>query len=183
VPARFHVSLSEERAEYDKHENEPEDPGYRKFLSRLAFPLIERLPAGAQGLDFGSGPGPCLSLMMEEAGHPAVLYDPFYADEPAALEGRYDFISATEVVEHLREPGLELERLVSLLNPGGILAIMTKLVASQVAFASWHYINDKTHIAFFSQETFEWLSRRWSLELERIDKDVVFLTKSAEAGP
>jgi len=44
------------------------DPRYRRFLARLAEPLIAHLPKGARGLDFGCGPGPTLSLMLREAG-------------------------------------------------------------------------------------------------------------------
>ena len=36
VPADQHISEEAERAEYDLHENDPSDAGYRRFLSRLA---------------------------------------------------------------------------------------------------------------------------------------------------
>src|SRR5690554_2011507 len=65
-----------ERARYETHENHPSDPGYRRFLARLADPLVERLRGGDQGLDYGSGPGPTLSLMLQEAGFPTATYDP-----------------------------------------------------------------------------------------------------------
>jgi hypothetical protein len=38
-----HLSAVEEKAYYDLHENQPNDPGYRKFLSRLFDPLNARL--------------------------------------------------------------------------------------------------------------------------------------------
>lgn len=177
VPEQFHLSLADERSEYDLHENLPTDPGYRRFLGRLASPLLQRLPKGARGLDFGSGPGPTLSVMLKEAGHPTEIYDPFYAPDRGALERPYDFITASEVVEHLRDPKLELERLFGLLRTGGVLAIMTKLVLDQTAFTSWHYKNDRTHIAFFSKETFAWLSEQWGATLEFVGADVIFLTK------
>jgi SAM-dependent methyltransferase len=66
-----------ERAEYDKHENDLHDPGYRGFLDRLAAPLRARLTPGARGLDYGCGPGPALAHMLREAGHDMAVYDPF----------------------------------------------------------------------------------------------------------
>lgn len=118
VPPPQRLAASAEKAVYDQHQNRPDDPGYRHFLSRLYSPLLARLPPGARGLDFGAGPGPTLSVMFEEAGHPMAIYDPFYAPDERALTAEYDFITATEVVEHLFAPGPELERLVALLPRG-----------------------------------------------------------------
>ena len=42
---------------------------YRKFLSRMFKPMMERIEPDSYGLDFGSGPGPTLNLMFEEEGH------------------------------------------------------------------------------------------------------------------
>jgi len=52
--------------------NSPDDPRYRAFLSRLFIPLNERIAPESCGLDFGSGPGPTLSVMFEEQGHTMV---------------------------------------------------------------------------------------------------------------
>lgn len=179
VPPAFHLGRDSEKAEYDHHENAVHDPGYRAFLSRLARPLCDRLPAGASGLDFGCGPAPALAVMLREAGHRVALYDPFYAPGRAALSQRHDFICATEVVEHLRAPGKELAHLWSLLHPGGWLAVMTKLVRDQTAFASWHYIRDPTHICFFSRATWIWWAREQGVHPEFIGADVVLLQKPA----
>lgn len=177
VPQRFHLSAEQEKAEYDLHENDPQDLGYRSFLNRLAEPLLDRLEPQSQGLDFGCGPGPCLSLMFEERGHRVALYDLYYANYPALLEVQYDFITATEVVEHLARPLVELEKLWRLLKPGGQLAMMTKLVASPEKFANWHYKSDPTHISFFSVATFDYLGQRWGSAPQFIGADVVIFTK------
>ncbi|MDT8878770.1 class I SAM-dependent methyltransferase [Halomonas saccharevitans] len=178
VPPAQRLDPAAERAVYDQHENSPDDPGYRRFLSRLFDPLRERLAPGARGLDFGAGPGPTLSVMFEEAGHPMAIYDPFYAPDAAVLERGYDFITATEVVEHLFAPGEELDRLVELLEPGGWLGLMTKRVASPEAFAGWHYILDPTHVCFFSEATFTWFARRHDLRLHFPAADVVLLQRT-----
>jgi SAM-dependent methyltransferase len=166
-----------ERAEYDLHRNDPDDPGYRKFLSRLAQPLFERIVPGARGLDFGCGPGPALAQMLREKGCDVVLYDPFYVPDEAVLRGTYDFICATEVVEHLHRPGEELARLWSMLRPGGWLGVMTKLVRDRGSFANWHYKNDATHVVFFSVETWHWWGREHGVEPEFIGADVILLQR------
>ena len=175
VPPAFHLSRAAEKAEYDLHRNDPADPGYRRFLSRLFTPLQARLPAGARGLDFGCGPGPALAQMFREAGHPMALFDIFYADRPEVFTEYYDFITATEVVEHLAQPRRELERLYRLLLPGGTLGLMTKLALDRDAFARWHYKNDRSHVCFFSRATFGWLAQLWQAELEILGQDVILL--------
>lgn len=177
VPPEFHLDSAAERAEYDKHENDVEDPGYRKFLSRLAVPLTEYLFPASSGLDFGCGPGPALAQMLREAGHRMAVYDPFYAPDKAVLETRYDFITATEVVEHLHKPGDELSRLWGMLTPGGVLAVMTKLVLDRAAFSSWHYKNDPTHVCFFSRESWQWWAQKQGAGVSFRGADVILLGK------
>lgn len=178
VPARYHLEPADEKAVYDLHRNAADDPGYRRFLSRVAEPLLARLPAGARGLDFGCGPGPVLADMLTSAGHAVALYDKFYFPDAVALQGTYDFITATEVVEHLENPRAVLEQLAGLLRPAGWLAIMTKRVRDQAAFARWHYIQDPTHIVFFADDTFIWLAQHLDCRLTVCGPDVVLLQKT-----
>jgi len=133
---------------------------------------------GSNGLDFGSGPGPTLSVMFEEKGHNVKLYDQFYALHPSVFDWRYDFVTATEVVEHLRYPQVELDRLWKCLKPGGYLGIMTKLVIDRDAFAGWHYKNEPSHICFFSRRTFKWLAALWKAEVDFFDEDVIIFSKN-----
>lgn len=177
VPEGFHLDRDAEKAVYDQHENSPDDPRYREFLNRMFDPLVERLTPGSSGLDFGAGPGPTLSVMLKEAGFSMAIYDPFYAPDETVLDTSYDFITATEVVEHLHHPGQELSRLWNLIVPGGWLGIMTKRVLDQKAFSTWHYKNDPTHVCFYSQETFEWLANHWSANLVVTSSDVVLFQK------
>lgn len=177
VPPTFYLTSAEEKAEYDLHQNAIFDQGYRGFLSRLAGPLLERIPAGARGLDFGCGPGPALAAMLTEAGCEMRLYDVFFYPDRAPLEKSYQFVTATEVVEHLHNPGAELALLWQLLEPGGYLGIMTKLVRDQQAFAGWHYKNDLTHVCFFSEQTWRWWSQAKGAQLERFGADVMLLRK------
>ncbi len=177
VPPSFFLTEVEEKAEYDKHENDVNDTGYRKFLNRLAAPLISSLPAGAQGLDFGCGPGPALVHMLREAGFDVSAYDPFYAPSAELLTQRYDFITATEVVEHLHRPFAVWQQLWAMLRPGGVLGVMTKLVLSQQAFANWHYKNDLTHVCFYSRRTLNFWAARHGALVRHVAEDAFLFAK------
>ena len=177
VPKAQRLDAVREKAHYDHHENDPDDPRYRQFLSRLTLPLIERLKTGDKGLDFGCGPGPALAKMLCEAGHPVALYDIYYHPDQAVLKQKYDFISATEVIEHLFEPQKIWSQWLNLVKPGGWIAIMTKLVINFEAFVNWHYKSDPTHVCFFSRATFCYLAKRDNLELAFIGNDVILLKR------
>lgn len=177
VPAGAHLSPEEERARYLTHQNHPEDEGYRSFLNRLARPLLTRLQPGQRGLDFGSGPGPTLSLILEEAGMIMKNYDPFFSPDSQVLKASYDFVTSTETWEHFRQPALEIERQTKLLKPGGILAVMTELLLPTQDFSQWYYQRDPTHIGFFQEATMKFIAEGLGWELEFPEKNVIFFIK------
>jgi 2-polyprenyl-3-methyl-5-hydroxy-6-metoxy-1,4-benzoquinol methylase len=184
VPAKYHLNQHEEKAEYDLHQNDPANLDYQAFLSRTLKPLFSQLAKAnnankkPQGLDFGCGPGPCISQMAKEQGIQVNDYDLYYFNEQSLLENQYNFVTMTEVIEHIAAPQKLLELLDSLLLPDAILAVMTKRVTDVDAFSDWHYKNDPTHISFYSVETFQWIAQKMHWRLEIIDKDVVFFHKS-----
>jgi hypothetical protein len=178
VPREYHLSEIDQRARYDSHNNDPDDPRYRNFFNQLLVPLLAILPSNSYGLDFGSGPGPTLSLMLEECGHKVDLYDKFYAQNDAVFQNRYDFITVTEVVEHLPNPLKDLEALVKILQKGGILAIMTEIISPQLDFTNWYYKNDPSHVCFYSEKTFLYLANLLGLEIVTLSERVIILRKS-----
>lgn len=171
------LSPEREKQVYELHDNDVEDPGYRRFLSKLFDPLVERLPAGASGLDFGCGPGPALAEMLASEGFPVALYDPFFYHDASVLESTYDFVTCTEVVEHLHQPARVFRQLDGLLKPGGWLGIMTCFQTDDDRFANWHYRRDPTHVVFYRERTFAWLAERFGWHMEVPRKDVVLFRK------
>jgi SAM-dependent methyltransferase len=160
-------SPAAERAEYELHRNDPADPGYRRHLARLLDPLLAGRAPDAQGLDFGCGPVPALALMAAERGFAMAAYDPLFRPDPAPLGQAYDFIAASEVAEHFRDPAAEFARLAELLRPGGRLGVMTSLLLPETDFARWRYRRERSHILFYGPATLGWLARRhgWRLTL------------------
>jgi SAM-dependent methyltransferase len=177
VPPHAHLRRGEEFAQYLLHENAVHDAGYRRFLSRLAAPLLARLPAPASGLDFGCGPAPALAVLLAEHGHRVELHDSFFCPNPRALSRRYDFITASEVVEHLYAPGTVLAQLWDCLRPGGWLAVMTKLARDRDAFEGWHYRRDPTHVCFFSRESWRWWGQQYGAVPLFHGEDVILLQR------
>ncbi|KTA84513.1 class I SAM-dependent methyltransferase [Aeromonas salmonicida] len=172
-----HLGPSAEKAVYDGHDNQVDDPRYRHFLMRAFGEVLSRVPPPASGLDFGCGPGPALIAMGREAGYQMAGYDKFYADLPDLLTRQYDFITSTEVIEHIADPRAALDVLWGCLKPGGILVLQTQRVLDDDRFKTWRYRHDPTHIVFFAEASFRALAIRWQADVLFPHGDVVVFTK------
>lgn len=172
-----HPASEDEHKHYLTHENDPDDPRYRRFLSKLAEPLMMKLQPGMHGLDYGCGPGPALAEMLREAGYEMSLYDPFFYPDRGVLGRSYDFITATETIEHFHGPAGEFDRFDRMLNPGGWLGVMTSFQTDDARFANWHYIKDPTHVVFYRDITLRTIAaqRGWACDIPV--KDVALLHK------
>lgn len=177
VPASQWCSDETAKAVYDQHEQDVYSPGHRQFLARTVRPLQAACPPPAAGLDFGSGPAPTLATLLREQGYRVALYDAFYAPDSGVLQAQYDFITATEVLEHLQEPRFWLDRLWGCLRPGGVFVLQSKRVLSDAHLLQWHYLRDPTHIIFFRVATWQWLAQRWQTPVRLCAPDVVLLRK------
>ena len=177
------LDRAEEFKRYELHQNDLDDLHYRAFLQKMCDPMLNRITEHSSGLDFGSGPGPLLKLMFEEKGHHMCHYDTFYAPDQDVFKTSYDFITATEVVEHLHQPMEELDRLWACLKPAGFFGIMTSLNMADLDFSSWHYIKDETHVVFWAPNTMIWLASRWGAHLEIIGNSVAIFQKTNDTEP
>ncbi|MGK7296153.1 MAG: class I SAM-dependent methyltransferase [Candidatus Wenzhouxiangella sp. M2_3B_020] len=158
-----------ERSEYDLHRNDVDDPGYRRFLAALVEPLLERVADSAIGLDYGCGPGPALAVMVRASGRRMAVWDPIYQPDTVVLESTYDFVTCTEVVEHMHRPAEEFRCIARLLRPGGWLGIMTRFQTDDARFVDWHYRRDPTHVVFYREDTLRCIAARfgWTIEIPR----------------
>jgi len=176
----FRLKPQEEKARYDLHQNDPDDPGYVRFLRRLADPLCLKLEPGFRGLDFGCGPSPVLSMILKAAGCSVDHYDPYYFPDEDVLKNRFDFVACSEVIEHFyapRESFLLLDGLLK--SERSYLGIMTEVRLPQASFRDWWYHRDPAHVCFYQKETFEWLGawRGWRLEFPQ--RNVVVFSKGS----
>lgn len=157
-----------EKEVYDTHENSIENEGYvnmfKKFLDQSAMKFVSE---GKNGFDFGSGPEPVLSqILIRDYGYSMDIYDLFYSPEKTYEGKKYDLVTSTEVVEHLKEPMPYFKLFKELLNEDGVLAIMTLFhPKDDEKFGDWWYRRDKTHISFFTEKTMEKIAELLDLEL------------------
>ncbi len=177
VPKQYFLSVNEEKEQYDFHQNSFENRGYIEFLNQLCLPTQKFINPNANGLDFGSGPMPVLSQMFELSGFNMDIYDYFYATDIVVFEKKYDFITSTEVFEHLHNPLDEVKKLWNCLEVGGVLAIMTGMTQHISDFKNWHYIRDLTHICFFSDKTFRFIASLLGGEIIFEENNVTILKK------
>lgn len=94
----------------------------------------------------------------------------------AALAGdRFDCIVCGDVLEHLRDPWTTLDRLVTLLEPGGYVLLSLPNIGHSDQFVNtflrkrWAYrergIHDRTHLRFFARRNVTDLVSQAGLEL------------------
>ena len=171
------ISTEEEYALYCQHRNEPDDPRYCHFLSKLAEPLLQRLPPKAKGLDYGCGPGPALASMLRQAGHRVSLFDVYFYPDRKPLGELFDFITCSETIEHFHHPAKEFRCFDRVLRPGGWLALMTCFQTDDSRFASWHYRRDLTHVVFYREDTLRHLACDFGWSFEVPVKNVALMRK------
>ncbi len=173
VPEGEHLSSADERARYETHQNSVENKGYVEFLNRMLKPVSNYLTPGMRGLDYGCGPGPTLSTLARQRGFRCDDYDPLFMNVDLLTE--YDFILSTECFEHFRRPSHEIERILEILAPGGILGVMTEAWVDTVDFSQWYYTRDPTHICFYHADSIRHICDSFSMQMLWSDSRRVFI--------
>ncbi|MGM0651464.1 MAG: class I SAM-dependent methyltransferase [Bacillota bacterium] len=162
-----------EKQRYDQHNNDPEDTGYRRFVTPLVYYITEKFSPGARGLDYGAGPGPVAAVMLGEKGYNVELYDPHYHPDEAPLSKKYDFIICSEVIEHFSDPAKEFSLLRSLLLPQGALFCLTELLTDDLVFEHWCYKNDPTHVFFYHYHSLLYIKSNYNFNKLTVDKRLI----------
>lgn len=157
VPGEQLLSEQEEKKRYLTHENGIQFEGYVKFLRRAIDPALDFIEKDAVGLDYGCGPGPALSKLLDREGYACEDYDPFFKEHD--LNKKFGYIFSTEVFEHFSDPAREIERIKTLLEDNGILIIMTERWIDQEQFSKWYYTKDDSHVCFYHLKTFDYICR------------------------
>ena len=172
-----YINAINEKKHYLKHNNSIKDPGFRKFLSKLSEPLKKYISINDSGLDYGCGYAPALADIFKEDGFIIDIYDPFFFPNDNVFLNKYNFITCSEVVEHLFNPYDVFFKLDALLKSNGYLAVMTSFMPSDLEFEDWYYRRDPTHVVFYNEKTFEVIASQMEWNLIILSKDIIIFKK------
>lgn len=168
---RLWLSAAEEKSRYMLHQNNADDPDYQQFFSILVEYIIENEKPGSKFLDFGSGNSSAVSKMLSENLFKGIMFDPYFFPNEIVFEMKFDFIVATEVIEHLRRPMNELMQIKACLNAGSRIYLMTEIFeGTEQEFKSWYYKNDPTHLAFYNPVSLNHFAKKLKAKLSFIDQ-------------
>jgi len=171
--SKHFLTPEQEKARYSAHQNSINDKGYVDFLYQAITPAVRFLPKGARCLDYGCGPGPTLSLLLEKEGLTCDDYDPFFRD--AGLAPPYDAVFSTETFEHFRHPAKDIAKVAGLVHDGGHLVVMTEMWKTSEHFRNWYYPGDPTHVAFYHRSTFDYIARKFGFAIVHTDGERVVI--------
>lgn len=167
----FRLSAEAEKKRYELHENNVLDQGYQDFVSELNAAITAFVSSMAKGLDYGSGKSSAISYLLEKQGFDIESYDPFFnLDVSKLTPASFDYIVTCEVVEHFYNPRHELEKINSYLKQDGFLFILTSLRTPGIDFISWSYRRDPTHVCFYSEKTFQWISEHLGCSILKLQQ-------------
>lgn len=155
-----------QKKRYNLHENNINDTGYKAYFQRFLDFTLPLVCQPVKALDFGCGRTSLLSTLLKEEGIACDFYDPIYHPSTLNDDKKYELIVSTEVFEHLHQPKVIFENLVSRLNKGGYLAIQTQFHANDMErFKKWYYHQDPTHVVFFTVHTFRVLAKMYNCKV------------------
>ncbi len=178
VPSEYWPDAKAEKARYDEHQNDVNDAGYQLFVRPIIEAITSHFTKHHRGLDYGAGPGPVVTKLLRDLDYSIDLYDPFYYNDKELLNFQYDYLVASEVVEHFHHPLENFKKMKKLLLPGGKIFIFTHLYEDSIPFQNWYYKNDLTHVIFFTNKSMHYLAERLGFSKITIDKRLIILSHS-----
>lgn len=172
------ITTENEKNQYDQHNNSLENQGYVDMFNDFLDFTLKGLHVKT-ALDFGSGPTPVLAELLKRRDLHVEHFDKFYQPKKVYENKSYDLITSTEVFEHLENPKEILHDLVKLLNPNGVISLMTLFHTNkQEDFLKWWYRRDPTHITFFTPKSIEIMASECGLKVLKTDnKRIIILQK------
>jgi hypothetical protein len=182
VPQNYFLSLEEEKARYDLHYNSIGNKGYVNYLETIVRIVSDSVPRNESIIDFGSGENAVLTELLKNNGYDCTAYDPLYGREVNQDRNSFDIVIACEVMEHLRDLRKELSLIRMLLKDSFRIIIRTQISPSNEQFLKWWYIQDLTHVNFFSLKSLEIISKMLDCDLEMTDKSDIFIFHRRRRG-
>lgn len=152
------------------------------FITEFIKQLSTELDQPLLGLSYGCQVPKETNDLIEQSGHQIAQFDPICSTNTQALTRHYDFISCYQSLEHFSQPAREWQQFSGLLKPQGWLAISTRLLTNEEAFAKWHHKNNHLHVCFYQNSTFKYLAEHYGFELKFATDELILMQKTSESA-
>lgn len=163
------------RRRYRLHQNNEDHEGYIAFLSRIidrALMYIGNPRNTLKVLDWGSGPNPIGVKLLKQRGFEAVPWDPLFANGDPPGKEVFDLAFCIETAEHFTHPVRDFRSFALSLKPGGWGFVHTHISPpGDEEFLQWWYIQDITHVSFYSEKSLEILGAIGSLSFMALEDE------------
>lgn len=147
-----------------------------KFISDFFGPNLSYV----NHLDYGGGSGR-LSELMQMNGINSKNYEPF-SDSVTLPIGKFDLITAIEVVEHVPNPIILFENINNLLSDPGIFLFGTQISDGHITKGrrlDWWYASPRNgHISLYSKKSLQIIAQKFGFYFVSLDSGIHFFTRS-----
>lgn len=179
VPRNQMISADREKHRYESHQNDENDPSYQNYLKQIVNQIMPYLHLGQGGLDFGCGRTDLMAQIFRSQNILVDSYDLYFLSNQDIWQKKYNFIILSEVIEHLRGPLSEMQKIRDRLTVHGQIFIKTKLYPNEkVLFDDWFYKRDNTHVQFFNLASLQALAKILNMNGPEVIGEDLFVLKS-----
>jgi 2-polyprenyl-6-hydroxyphenyl methylase/3-demethylubiquinone-9 3-methyltransferase len=154
------------------------DPDYKEvrpsnwahtFYSSIDYRYLKNI----RHLDYGGGSG-IMSKILKNRNWESTSYDPYYENN-VRPQGKYNLITAIEVVEHALDIRKTLDDIISFLDKTGVLVFST-LLANKKTDIDWWYIGARNgHISILSVDSLKLLAKERNMYFQSINEGLHIL--------
>ena len=154
-----------EKARYLTHENDADDESYLNYIKKSTDLLFKYNSSPESLLDYGCGPAKAMLRLYSDKINLIHSYDPIFHPMEFNSADQYEAIACIEAIEHFYHPYKELEKINSLLKPGGYLLFRTEFQSSLENLENWWYRRDPTHVGFFNSKTWDFIAEKFAWKM------------------
>jgi len=156
------------------------DPDYLEVRPRTNAEVISNFFSQQKGmikhLDYGGGNGK-LSALLKEKGWDSLSYDPFPRNDIDINElGKFNFITALEVFEHVPDVNRLMNNLCMLMDNSCLILFSTMTTDGNIRQnnrITWWYASPRNgHISLFSKKSLMILGNKYGLGFKSISNGV-----------
>ena len=171
--AKQRLILKDETQRYREHNNDLNDSRYLEYLLKTFNKISTYLSGDEKVIDYGCGPTKGLEKALEKTGYDVTSFDPIFFPKNLDKKVQADVIFCSEAIEHSYEPIKVFDHWEALISGKGWVTLRTAFHPGLDHLKGWWYLNDPTHVGFFSEATWKWIAEKYSWKIDHMHSPYV----------